>query len=314
MNNPSISICIPAYKNKVFLERLLDSIKIQSYKNFEVVITDDSPDNDLFELCQRYNVYFELNYFKNTKNLNTPENWNESVKKAKYEWIKIMHDDDWFVNAESLAHFAEAIIVNPSVYFFFSAYQNIYFDENRNQKMYLSLYWKSLLKFNPEILISRNVIGPPSVILYKKSSLQYDNSMKYVVDIDFYTGYLASNKFLYIPQVLINVGIHSSQVTKYTFGFSDYQFKEGIIMMMKKNDHYFQNLIVYDGWWRLLRNFEITSSEIFKPYSLSARHKAAINAMIERQNLIGKRIIKNGIFSKILMFHSFLKDFISGTI
>lgn len=314
MNNPSISICIPAYKNKVFLERLLDSIKIQSYKNFEVVITDDSPDNDLFELCQRYNVYFELTYFKNPVNLNTPENWNEAVKKAKYEWIKIMHDDDWFVNDKSLAHFANAIFENPSACFFFSAYQNIYFDENRCKKMYLSLFWKSLLRSNSEILISRNVIGPPSVVLYKKSILQYDKKMKYVVDIDFYTSYLASSQFLYIPRILVNVGIHSSQVTKYTFGFSEYQFKEGIIMMMKKNEHYFQNLIVYDGWWRLLRNFEISSNEIFKSYSLSARHSEVINAMIERQNLLGKGILKNGILSKLFMFQSFLKAFISRAI
>ena len=42
MAEPSlISICIPAYKHPDFLKRLLDSISIQSFKNFEVIISDD---------------------------------------------------------------------------------------------------------------------------------------------------------------------------------------------------------------------------------------------------------------------------------
>ena len=39
-----ISICIPAYKHPDFLKRLLDSISIQSFRDFEVIISDDSPD------------------------------------------------------------------------------------------------------------------------------------------------------------------------------------------------------------------------------------------------------------------------------
>jgi glycosyltransferase involved in cell wall biosynthesis len=313
MDNPSISVCIPAYKNKAFLKRLLDSIKIQSYKNFEVVITDDSPDDDLFDLCQQYNNYFEVTYFKNSSNLNTPENWNEAVKKARYDWIKIIHDDDWFVHAECLSLFAKAIVDNPSVHFFFSAYQNIYLDDNRSKSMYLSFFWSSLLRFNPEVLISKNAIGPPSVILYHKSMLQYDKEMKYVVDIDFYTRYLSGDTWAYIPSILINVGIHSSQVTKYTFGFSEFQFKEGILMLKKKNQKYFLNLVAFDGWWRLLRNFEITSAEIFQQYSLSASHLGVINEMIDFQNYVGRSILKNGLVSKFLMFLAYIKTVFSAT-
>lgn len=45
MNPPFISICIPAYKNVKYVERLLASIKEQSFRDFEIVITDNSPDN-----------------------------------------------------------------------------------------------------------------------------------------------------------------------------------------------------------------------------------------------------------------------------
>ena len=39
-----VSICVPAYKNPVGVERLLESIKVQSFTDYEVVVTDDSPD------------------------------------------------------------------------------------------------------------------------------------------------------------------------------------------------------------------------------------------------------------------------------
>jgi len=49
-NSSEISICIPAYKNVGFLERLLHSISIQSFADYEVVITDDSPDDSVKNL------------------------------------------------------------------------------------------------------------------------------------------------------------------------------------------------------------------------------------------------------------------------
>lgn len=308
MKNPTISICIPAYKNKAFLERLLDSIKIQSYKNFEVVITDDSPDNELSLLIETYKPFFDILYVKNSVNLNTPENWNEAVRNAKYEWIKIMHDDDWFVDINSLRLYAEAIEQHPAAQFFFSAYQNIYFEHNRTEQMKLSFTWYSLLRKNPEVLISKNVVGPPSVTLYRKSSLLYDKTMKYVVDIDFYTSYLAQNRWVYIPQVLINVGIHASQVTKYTFGFSEFHFNESVWMLMKKGDVYFKHPVVFDGWWRLIRNFNIDSPEKFNQFNLSDSHVKILNGMIKSQRLIGIGLLKNGVISKITMFISYLRS------
>jgi glycosyltransferase involved in cell wall biosynthesis len=40
-----VSICIPAYKNTRFLKRLLESLLQQTYTHFEVILSDDSPDD-----------------------------------------------------------------------------------------------------------------------------------------------------------------------------------------------------------------------------------------------------------------------------
>ena len=45
--SPLISICIPAYKRIDYLQKLLDSISIQTFKDYEVIVTDDSPDESV---------------------------------------------------------------------------------------------------------------------------------------------------------------------------------------------------------------------------------------------------------------------------
>src|SRR5258706_11620300 len=166
---PFISISIPAYKRVDYLRRLLDSILIQDYKNFEVVITDDTPGDEVKNFCELYQPTFPLRYFKNKESLGTPENWNEGVRKAAGQWIKIMHDDDWFSGRDSLRQYADAIAAHPEDVFFFAAYTNIYEQEdNREENVHLGKWNENRLKQNPLILFSKNFIGNPSCTLFKK--------------------------------------------------------------------------------------------------------------------------------------------------
>ena len=46
MHIPAVSIIVPVYKAETFLERCVDSILKQSFRDFELILVDDgSPDN-----------------------------------------------------------------------------------------------------------------------------------------------------------------------------------------------------------------------------------------------------------------------------
>jgi glycosyltransferase involved in cell wall biosynthesis len=62
--NPKISICIPAYKQADKLEKLLHSIENQTYRDFEVIVTDDSPNDEVRDLCLM-GFNFPVFYYKN---------------------------------------------------------------------------------------------------------------------------------------------------------------------------------------------------------------------------------------------------------
>src|SRR5215203_885011 len=119
-NRVFISICIPAYKHVEYLKRLLDSTVIQTFKNFEVIITDDSPGSEVEQLCLQYKSLLPIKYIRNNVPLGSPGNWNACIGNASGQWIKIMHDDDWFANEESLKSFADAAFQNGDSNFIFS--------------------------------------------------------------------------------------------------------------------------------------------------------------------------------------------------
>jgi glycosyltransferase involved in cell wall biosynthesis len=132
ITQPLISICIPAYKRVDYLKRLIKSISIQTYLFFEVVITDDSgQDNSVEEYIKTCSYNFNIVYKKNIVPLGSPLNWVESFKHAKGDWIKIMHDDDCFNSKIALETFVNAI--DEKIDCIFSGY--VINNESTNKKI-----------------------------------------------------------------------------------------------------------------------------------------------------------------------------------
>lgn len=307
---PFISICIPAYKRIDFLERLLNSIAEQTFIDFEVIIMDDSRDLSVEDLVKVYAGKFSITYKKNKEVLGTPENWNEAIRYATGKWIKLMHDDDWFAHPGSLQVYYECIEKNPESFFFFSAYKNIYFEKNTDEEIYLNSIWRKRLLKNPAILFSRNVIGPPSVMIHKSErNVLYDRQLKWLVDIDFYIRVLKKNRANYINKPLVNVGISNEQVTQDCFRLRPIEIPEAFYLLNKIGTKNLKNLLVYDAWWRLIRNLEIRKKEEIIESGYPGKIPSSILSMINWQRRIPFSILKIGPFSKILMFLNYIFNF-----
>jgi glycosyltransferase involved in cell wall biosynthesis len=300
--NPLISICIPAYKRVHYLKRLLDSISIQSFKNYEVVITDDSNDKSVADLVEQYKNHFFLRYQKNPVALGTPENWNESIRLAAAPWIKLMHDDDWFGSADALQQFADA--TGKEHDFIFSAYFNCYEARPARELVVASRMNRNLLQTDPFNLVSTNMIGPPSVTLYRRNAIEYDKRMKWRVDIDFYIQFLRNASFHFIKTPLINVGISEEQVTQSCFLVPEVEIPENFLLLEKMGISSLNNWIVYDSWWRLMRNLNIKNITEISKAGYVKPVPPVIKRMIRQQRLVSARLLKIGVLSKTLMFIS----------
>jgi len=302
-NQYLISICIPAYKRITDLKILLDSIGRQTFKNYEVIITDDSPDDTVKNFCDTYPHAFELVYYKNSIPLGTPENWNEGIRKATGEWVKLMHDDDYFATDDSLALFVAAIKGDKQTQVFYSAF--VFEDvANHTQKM-ITCNWfdRFFLSLSPYHLLKRNYFGNPSCLLVKKDvPFLYDNRFKYIVDFAYYIELLQNNIHCrYIKNVLIHVGINEGQVTNYTYKNKAVQMYENHVLFEKIGAKALRNIFAFDYYWRIYRNFNIRSLHEIKPFYKGNIH-IVLQKMIAFQKTLHPQLLKIGVLSKMAMF------------
>jgi glycosyltransferase involved in cell wall biosynthesis len=303
--NHHISICIPAYKRIDYLKRLLCSIEIQKFKDYEVIISDDSNDHSVEELLKNFNGRFEIKYFKNEKALGTPANWNHAISKATGEWIKLMHDDDWFDNEHSLEKFALAR--NNNNKFIFSAYTNKTELTNNIEKKFFNENLKTIILKNPLRLLAKNSIGPPSVTLFHNSIKdKYDEGLKWRVDIEYYIRNISKGiEFTYINELLINVGVSESQVTNYCLNVPSVEIPEMYILLSKYGTSPLKNIMVYDAYWRILRNTDIHSKSKLESFG-QTDWPAVILSMVELQTKFNQSTLRNGVISKTLMSISYI--------
>ncbi|HRI19296.1 MAG TPA: glycosyltransferase [Panacibacter sp.] len=311
---PLISICIPAYKRTDFLKRLLDSVTSQTFKDFEVIVSDDSSDNSVKNLLVNYEHKFTTRYFKNESALGTPANWNFAISKASGEWIKLMHDDDWFTHDRSLAFFAEAAKTKPDVPFLFSAFQNITHDSGKVEIVKCDFTDRLILSLSPLHLFKRVYVGNPSCTMIKRNiGLLYDTRFKFVVDFEYYIRCMYKAKsYHYIDKVLLNIGFHEDQVTKYTFLVPEVQIPENLILAEELGYAIFRNMLVYDYYWRMFRNLGVRGGSEIKRYYNGAVHPL-INQIINSQKNIPVGMLKIGIVSKSCMFITYLFSFFTKT-
>lgn len=301
--SPFFSICIPVYKNTTYLGRLLQSIAVQTCSDYEVVITDDSPNEVVAVFLKANFANLPIVYHKNAKALGTPANWNKAIDLTNGTWIKLMHDDDWFAHQEVLGKLKDRLLQHPPA-FIYTNYCNVVLSslQRTTQKMTGSSARRKFVHSHPEALYARNIIGPPSVtVIHRKIGLRYDERMKWLVDIDFYMQLLPKNPVLYIKEVMVHVGLSDEQVTQFTHNIPEVEIPEGLMLLQKLGIQSFNTILYYDAWWRLIRNLNIRSIGQLQSFVNDLPCPLPLQKLVQHQLIIPGGLLKIGFFSKLFM-------------
>lgn len=307
-----ISICIPTYNSGEKLERLLDSVRTQTFKDYEIIVSDDSRNGSVKEIIDSKYADLDIKYFWNQEPLKNPANWTKAVEKASGDWINLMHHDDWFANENSLQEFVVTATKNYDKYIIFCAFENIYLDNNTQKKFYWGWWNQILLKLHYLNLYKTFLPNPSCTLVNKKyKPYGYDKNFKWLIDFDFYSTLFKKNhSYCYINKVLVNVGMHSGQVTAEVFGNPSVEIPETIGLLNKHGEKILKNIFVYDFYWRMYRNLGIRSFEQFNSYLNQESYLKSINNMIYAQSRISVNVLKNGYANKFFMIANYIKNFI----
>ena len=92
-----VSVFLPAYKTE-FLAEAIQSILNQTFRDFELLIVNDSSPNNVRELVESFNdsrIIYEENAENRGKN-DLVGFWNEKIKQCRGEFLVIASDDDFY--------------------------------------------------------------------------------------------------------------------------------------------------------------------------------------------------------------------------
>ncbi len=175
---PKISIAIPTYVNDFLgvkhLKDLFDSIKMQTFTDYEVVVSDNSPNDLVRELCYENSVRYE----KNLDYVGMSANSNYAMDLCEGEYIKILHCDDFLYQEDALKIIVDSFDnsdKNWLVNGFTHTYDSINFFNPR------------IPKYPDHLLVGNNLLGSPSNVSIRNKDIEYfDTNVSTSMDHEWY--------------------------------------------------------------------------------------------------------------------------------
>lgn len=268
-----VSICIPAYQNSKGLKRLLHSIACQDFFDYEVVIADDSIDNHCFEVVREFlnsgNLKNKIIYHKNERRLGSPKNWNKTLDLASGDFIKLMHHDDEFATASSLSSLIKKLDEESECILIACASVDVkkgrLFKRNKLDPDALRE-----ISQTPEILLMGNVIGSPSATIWRSGVYRFNESLVWLVDLDFYLRVIRNASLGYLDQELIKIHIgEPGQITKKCIYDTELILRETLFVYKSIDENVKYSRSFQEFWIHIFEYCNLRNIRFVKNYELS---------------------------------------------
>lgn len=302
---PKVSICIPTYKQVDYLRKTLTSVLTQDFHDYELIITDDSSDDSVENLLKEFDFKGKLKYHRNKTALGSPANWNYSLKQATGEYIKILHHDDFFTSDNSLNKFVRFLDANPTCSFAFSGTViDLVLLKTKKIHSCSNKQFSKMIK-QPDRLFFSNYIGAPSATIIRRDSLlMFDESMKWLVDVDWYMQLIYQNPNVIFSKEPLICTVHGGegQITQSVYSDKEVQVREHAYLFEKLGDKK-GNLKKYSLLFQLLfHKYGIKDlSQLRSIYSFSPKLETFYSEVLSS--------MKSAIFLKKIVFWLKKKSF-----
>jgi glycosyltransferase involved in cell wall biosynthesis len=248
-------------------------------------------------------------YKRNEPAVSAGVNCIKVMQRATGDWVKVMHDDDWFATSDALQLFADAALHSGKDFIFCSSKQ-VWLDNDKTQDDILTPEKKQMLDNSHFCLFYLNVIGHPSVVMHKRdSSVQYDSNFNWVLDIDYYMRYFNAHPgYHYIPQQLVNIGKGATQESNKYYKNINVELPEYFFLLSKYEPELcLKNEYVFHLIWNMLKRYRIKRVEQIYKAGYKGVMPSCIDEIIAFQKYIPRIIIKQTPWSKRLMKKCFKK-------
>ena len=95
MLNDTVSIIVPIYNKEKYLEKCLDSILGQTYRDLEIILVDDGSQDGSLEICRKYAEKNERIHVYAKKNGGVASARNLGLEKSQGSFLAFVDPDDY---------------------------------------------------------------------------------------------------------------------------------------------------------------------------------------------------------------------------
>lgn len=172
-----VTIIIPVYKTEKYLEKCLNSVSIQTYRNFEAIVIDDGSPDNAYLIAEAFCCRDQRFKFLRQENMGLSGARNTGIKHANGKYMLFLDSDDALTSGAidglvTLAENENSDIVIPDQYFkIIESTGKKTLERHFTKKEYIS----NPIEFGLEVLIGKGRAWRSTSVLYLTEIIQLNN-------------------------------------------------------------------------------------------------------------------------------------------
>ena len=209
--NPLVSVCIPIFNGELYIRETMDCILNQTYKNIEIIISDNCSTDMGIEIIKSYNDP-RIKIYRNENNMGIKYNFQKVFTYATGKYLTFMGADDGMtLNAiDTLVNILEkkenkdVSVANGFISIINNESKHIYLKKFLFGSGKFSSYWAIRANF----LYGSNIIGEPNGTLFRRDQYdnipepKFNNGNNWTFDLDMLLELLLQGKLYVVPEII----------------------------------------------------------------------------------------------------------------
>ncbi len=219
---PSVSVCIPTYNSAHCLDRAIESVLAQTYKDFQILVIDNNSSDRTVALARQYaerDNRLEVRPFD--LNIGAYGNFSRCITLAEGTYVKILCSDD-MLSPECLAKMVAAFEQHPSVSLVGCSQKNVT-TTGEVARIVSSYETEGVI---PGRVAARDIlfkmsndIGAPTSVMMKKEDLSdgFDRNYFFLADMDRWCRLLLKGDYYFLKEPLATLSLSDKTGTSVHF-------------------------------------------------------------------------------------------------
>lgn len=215
---PMISVVLPTYNGETYIRESVDSILVQTYQNFELIIVDDCSTDHTPEILEKLaECDRRIRVIHNQENQKLPKSLNIGFAEASGQFFTWTSDDNKY-EREALEKMLDLLISEPETDIVYAYYDLI---DSEGKIISDEKHWETLRNRDID-LMNANPDGElwnwaGACFLYRRKVHEklhgYDETLFLAEDFDFWVRALRYFKYKQLKQCLYQYRMHEHSLT-----------------------------------------------------------------------------------------------------